>query len=597
MVLTVLLCLIPVLPLVAPVQYYTLDTPLGKVTGLHLTLESGATIYQFLNIPFALPPVGELRFKKPVPAERWRSIHDGTEHGPSCPQEIPAATKVILQNTELSEDCLHLNVYTSGGLTTTANKSVMVYFHGGAYLTGQSQLYDGSGLALNGDVIVVTANYRLGVLGFFSTGDSVAKGNYGLWDQIEALRWVKNNIRSFGGNPDSVTIFGQSAGGFSVSLLALIPENKGLFNRVIMQSGAFSSAYAVNEKPKDFAITFSYLAQCKNMQTSQAMLDCARRLPLDSIIPTQKNAIRMAMLSPGSLFHPSCAPVIDGELIKQDPMLSVKNSSSDVYNFFQSLDVMAGCVDGEGSLINFILPYMEDTFGFNTSAGVPTSVLRSYFARMIAEELYNNKSNVLKAIVDKFGSSDNEIQARKIVQLYGDIFFYVPMIKALDLHASDNTESKTFQYLFSEQNPLPVSGMPPPSWFPWAEHGADVMFLFGLELMEEMNVPMSSSIKGFVMQFRTYLANFAKYGDPNRGIGDGDRWPEYDSVNRSYINLTASSISQHQSMYSDRVKFWETDLPRIASTMVTGGAASLTTARWIGPIILFINYLFWFMKM
>ncbi|XP_033748514.1 carboxylesterase 1D-like [Pecten maximus] len=592
MVYTVLLCLLPVLPLVAPVQYHTLDTPLGKVAGRQVPVGTGNTVYKFLKIPYAKPPVGELRFQKPVAVERWSSIHDSTEHGPSCLQAIPATIKNVLENKEVSEDCLHLNVYTSGGLSSTTNKSVMVFFHGGAFVTGQAQLYDGSGLALNGDVIVVTANYRLGVLGFFSTGDSVARGNYGLWDQIEALKWVKNNIRSFGGNPDSVTIFGESAGGFSVSLLALIPQNKGLFHRVIMQSGTYSSAYAINEKPKDFAITFSYLSKCKNVQTSQAIFDCVRNIPTDLIIPTQTNAIRMGLLAPDSLFRPSCAPVVDGELIKRAPMVSMKNTSSDVYAFFQSLDVIAGCVSAEGSLLHaYIYPYMEESYGFNTSEGVPSSLLRSYFARVVAEQLYKNQSNVWKAIVDKFGSSDIQVQARKIMDLYGDIFFYMPMIKTLDIHASNNKDSSTFQYLFSEPNLVSLSGKPHPSWFRGSEHGTELIFLFGIEQMKSMNINISSSTLDFVKQIITYWANFAKYGDPNHGADDGTRWPEYDEVNRSYIDLAVSSISQQKSMFRDRVKFWEKDLPLIASTPVTDRAASLMSVKWTLLIMLFLYHL------
>ncbi|OWF39737.1 carboxylesterase 1E-like [Mizuhopecten yessoensis] len=593
MILPVLLFLLPILPLAMfqaqPVQYHTLGTPLGKLTGRQIAFGTDATVYQFLKIPFAKPPVGDLRFQKTVPVERWSSIHDSTEHGPSCLQEIPAAIKQFLSNKEVSEDCLHLNVYTSGDLSPTTNKSVMVFFHGGGFLTGQAQLYDGSGLAVNGDVIVVTVNYRLGVLGFFSTGDSVARGNYGLWDQIEALKWVQNNIGSFGGNPNSVTIFGESAGAFSVSLLSVIPENKGLFQRVILQSGDYSSYYAINKKPNDFATAFSYQSKCRNLQTSQAMFDCVRNIPADRIIPTQNKAILFSLLAPDSLFNSPLAPVIDGDLIKSDPVESAQNTSSDMIAFFQSLDLMAGCVSTEGSLLQaYIYPYMETKYDFNTSEGVPTSLLRSYFARTLAEQLYNNQSNVWRAIVDKFGSSDIEVQARKIMDLYGDVFFYLPMIRAVDLHSSNNKDGNTFQYMFSEPTPIPISGKQQPSWFRGSEHGADLIFLFGIEKLNRI-ISIPSSTMDFVQQLRTYWTNFANNGDPNRGRNVNIRWPEYNSANRSFIDLAASSVSQQTAMLQDRVKFWEKDLPLIASTNVTDSAVSLATAKWTILIMLFVN--------
>ncbi|XP_060064190.1 carboxylesterase 1C-like [Ylistrum balloti] len=597
MALSVRLCILIVLTLfscqVSPVQYHTLDTPLGKVTGRQVSVGTEGTVYEFLKIPYAKPPVRELRFKKPVPVERWSSILDSTEHGPSCIQDIPTHLKVVLTNKDISEDCLHLNVYTSGGFAPTTNKSVMVFFHGGGYVNGQAQLYDGSGLALDGDVIVVAANYRLGVLGFFSTGDPVARGNYGLWDQIEALKWVKNNIRSYGGNPNSVTIFGESAGGFSVSLLSLIPENKGLFHRVIMQSGTYNSSYALRRNPKGFAITFSFLAKCKNLISSQLMLDCVRNIPTDRILQAQKSAINVGYLAADSLFTPPLAPVIDGDLIKTNPAVAVTNTSSDVYKFFQSLDIIAGCVSAEGSLIpSFLLPPMEDIYSFNTSEGVPISLFRTYFARVVTENIYNNHSNVRKAIVDKYGSSDKRVQGRKVVDMYGDVFFYMPMIKTLDIHSLNNKVSQSFQYLFSEPSPVPISGKALPTWFHGSEHGADLVFLFGKEELQQLNISISTSTNNFVKQFRTYWANFAKYGDPNTGEEESTVWPEYDSVNRTYIDLAVSSITQQTNMFRDRVKFWEKDLPLIASTYVTDGTTSLATAKWTLIIMLILQLLF-----
>lgn len=567
-------------------QFQILETPLGTVMGVRLSLESG-TVYQFRNIPYAKPPVGPLRFQKPVPMEPWSNMYDSSMFGPSCIQDIPKMYIDFLQNKNMSEDCLSLNVYTSGELSPRANRSVMVWFHGGAYVNGQAQLYDGSPLAIKGNVVVVTANYRLGVLGFFSTGDSVAKGNYGLWDQIEVLKWVQKNIRSFGGNPNSVTIFGESAGGFSVSLLSFIPETRGLFQRIIMQSGAFNSPYAVCRNPKDFAVRFSYISKCKDILTSKAMYDCVRELSTRDVLKAQNTAMRLSMLSANSLFALPLGPVIDMDLIKSEPTEIAGNTSSAGYEYFRSLDVMAGCVNAEGSLLTFtVFPYMAEKMGFNASDGVPTSVLKSYFARTVSEQLYNNHSNVWRAIVDKFGSSDMAVQARKIVDLYGDMFFYLPMIRTVDLHAANNTASNTFQYLFSERSPRPLFGSSPP-WFRGAEHAAELAFLFGIEKLKYVNITPSEAQLHLSDDMITYWTNFAKFGDPNTGGGARIRWPNYDTESRTYINL-ASRISQQVNMFGDRVKFWEKDLPLIASRDVASatGTSLVATGLLVGVVCL-----------
>ncbi|XP_069103815.1 pyrethroid hydrolase Ces2e-like [Argopecten irradians] len=240
----------------------------GSIEGVLVPFPNG-NVYQFKGIPYAKPPVGPLRFSKPVKQPPWSDTLNATEYKPGCIQSDPG-------NLPTSEDCLFLNVYVPSEVSAIANKTVMVWIHGGGYTSGAGSLYDGSFLALHGDVIVVTLNYRLGVLGFFSTGDANARGNYGLWDQIEALKWVKSNIRNFGGNPDSVTLFGESAGAFSVSHLAIMPSNKGLFHRVIMQSGSLGSFGSVIRYPADAASNFGSFLQCSGSDNSELLLTCLR---------------------------------------------------------------------------------------------------------------------------------------------------------------------------------------------------------------------------------------------------------------------------------------------------------------------------------
>ena len=199
-------------------------------------------VLQFRGIPFAAPPVGERRFLPPGPAPAWEGERDATRPGPSAVQ-VPDGLMAMLGGNamEVSEDCLHLNVSTPG--CDDAARPVMVWIHGGGFLRGSGSIpwYDGAALASRGDVVVVTLNYRLAALGFLWLGDLDAtyrsSGVNGLLDQVAALEWVRDNIAAFGGDPDNVTIFGESGGGRKVLSLMASPEAAGLFHRAISQSG------------------------------------------------------------------------------------------------------------------------------------------------------------------------------------------------------------------------------------------------------------------------------------------------------------------------------------------------------------------------
>ncbi|XP_039618330.1 carboxylesterase 5A-like [Polypterus senegalus] len=182
-------------------------------------------VHEYLGIPFAKPPLGSLRLSAPEPPEPWTGVRDATRHPAICIQNVDfiekflEEVKLTLQIPVVSEDCLYLNIYTPAESNKESRLPVMVWIHGGGLMMGAATIYDGSALAAYENVVVVVIQYRLGILGFLSTGDDHCRGNWGLLDQIAALQWVQRNIKTFGGDPDSVTIFGESAGGCSVSAL------------------------------------------------------------------------------------------------------------------------------------------------------------------------------------------------------------------------------------------------------------------------------------------------------------------------------------------------------------------------------------------
>ncbi|MEW8563416.1 MAG: carboxylesterase family protein, partial [Candidatus Thiodiazotropha sp.] len=226
----------------------SVETRLGKIVGTTKEVDvfgKKMTVDKYHGIPYAEPPVGDLRFKKPVPKESLPSPFQATKHGSICYQInlFPG-----LDNLTRSEDCLFLNIYAPSKRKEPL--AVMVWIHGGGFMCGASDLSISDTLASYGDVIIVTVNYRLTVWGFLSTGDANAPGNIGFWDQHLAIKWVHDNIQAFGGDPNRVTIFGESAGGMSVTYQSLYSGNKDLFQRVIAQSGTLW-ATAAKDTMKD----------------------------------------------------------------------------------------------------------------------------------------------------------------------------------------------------------------------------------------------------------------------------------------------------------------------------------------------------------
>ncbi|XP_055284609.1 liver carboxylesterase-like, partial [Moschus berezovskii] len=221
------------------------ETAQGRVLGNYVSLKGFAQpVAVFLGIPFAKPPLGSLRFAPPQPAEPWTFVKNTTSHAPMCSQSTVLAemssdfnSRMKSVKPKFSEDCLYLNIYTPADLTKRRRLPVMVWIHGGALLMGGASAHDGLVLSAHENVVVVTIQYRLGIWGFFSTGDEHSRGNWGHLDQVAALHWVQENIANFGGDPGSVTIFGVSAGGESVSVLVLSPLAKNLFHRAISESG------------------------------------------------------------------------------------------------------------------------------------------------------------------------------------------------------------------------------------------------------------------------------------------------------------------------------------------------------------------------
>lgn len=272
-------------------------------------------VTSFRGIPFAAPPVGDLRWRPPAPPARWDQPIDATAFGDSCVQPTYSGQAPVTQ----SEDCLTANVWTPAGTAAGANLPVMVWIYGGGFSIGSSALpdYDGSNFAERG-VVLVSFNYRLGKLGYFAHPALTAEdpdgdlGNYGLMDAVAALQWVQDNIAAFGGDPDNVTIFGESAGGMTVNYLMTSPRSRGLFHKAISQSG-FSRLPLppIRGADPDTAEQqgISFAESLGVTGTGPAAAQALRGLAADEIIGAGGGAVRLA----------PTMPMLDGHLLVENP--------------------------------------------------------------------------------------------------------------------------------------------------------------------------------------------------------------------------------------------------------------------------------------
>ena len=319
-------------------QDVTVETNIGTIIGELYRGSYNATpftVSRFLGIPFAEAPIGERRFRKPIKKARFAEPLIAKSMSPACAR-IDSPTLGGTANN-FHEDCLYLNVLVAGDAIGSNNrKAVLVWIYGGGFQSGSQGIYTSPTLAGLNDVILVTLNYRLSIYGFLSTGESHMTGNYGLWDQHMAIQWVHDHIANFGGDPNRVTIFGESAGANSVVYQALHEGNRGLFHRVIAQSGAGTSAWALSKSPKmDFDRTVNR-TECM-VGTLPSVIKCLQNKTKDEI----ESAVQGLRFS----------PVYDRDFVMIHPVDIFKNETgqaSEILKSFGKLDFVLGVTSDEG---------------------------------------------------------------------------------------------------------------------------------------------------------------------------------------------------------------------------------------------------------
>ncbi|MCG8588831.1 MAG: carboxylesterase/lipase family protein [Proteobacteria bacterium] len=298
----------------------TITTQSGRLEG---TLERGVCVFR--GIPYALPPTGPRRFRAPEPMPPWSGVRSALEPGASAPQaqiRVPVVSRFTsTRGLQPDEDCLFLNVFTPAA--DGRRRPVMVWIHGGAYVmgSGSSALYQGHRLARRGDVVVVTLNYRLGALGFLNLKSALPghPANLGLRDQLAALAWVRDHIEAFGGDPENVTIFGESAGGMSVGTLLGVPAARGLYHRAILQSGAADNVSSPEQAARVAEVFASELGLSR---WDPGVLES---LPVARILSAQARVAMKLALYLGAL---PWQPSVDGDLLPEAPLAAIAGGNA-----------------------------------------------------------------------------------------------------------------------------------------------------------------------------------------------------------------------------------------------------------------------------
>ena len=490
-----------------------IETSSGRLEG-----EAQGNVLVFRGIPFAKSPVGPLRFRPPEPPDPWTGIRAATSFGPGGPQGVnPVAAVLPVFVPETSEDCLYLNVFTPD---TTGKRPVLVWIHGGGNITGAGSqlLYDGSELVRRGDVVVVTLNYRLGIFGFLH-GRSVAgeafptSGNEALLDQITALQWVQKEIAAFGGDPDNVTIAGESAGGTNVAALMGMPAARGLFHKAIMQSSGTVGHHLSLERA---ARVFSAILDAVGLPPSDASQ--LRQFSGEALLDLQT---RVGMV------NGAFGPVIDGDVLPRSTYEAIEAGET------AGVPIIVGTVGDEMTVFGLMDPSLPglDEAGLLARADAITSGRGQE-----AIDLYRTERQ-----------TDGEALPPPALwsAMLTDHNFFVPAMRFAELQSN---QAPSYAYLFTWQSAIMggVFG---------SIHGIDLPFMWGLhnDLGLVSLVSDLTTAEPLSTMFQDALLAFVRTGDP---ATSALAWPAYAPPRRSTMIFDRRSMIEDAPRQVER-QFWD----------------------------------------
>jgi len=469
-----------------------IETGSGPVQG---KISQGVS--QFLGIPFAAPPVGNLRWRPPVSPQPWQDTLNTVAYGDTCAQ---TNTLGVFAAPSASEDCLYVNIFARTDINPGAKLPVMIWIYGGALFDGESDDYDGSKLVKQGNVLVVTFNYRLNVFGFIShpalDDEGHAFSNYGFMDQQFVFQWVRDNITAFGGDPENVTIFGESACGRSVLAHLVSPPASGLFQRAIMESGAGLPTVSL-DTAEAAGVDFATQVGCQSNDPIQTT-ECLRSLSVEEIQSMAPSYQSRQILT------------IDGTILTQ-PLDSALAAGD-----FNQVPIIAGTNKDENTLF---VGLSELTSGSALTADGYTDQINSSYG--------NNAA----AVLAQYPLSDYDAPALAYSAVTTDSGYVCPALRADRLFAAF---VPVYAYEFTDRT---APAFAPAVSFPYgAYHTSEIQYLFPLYhgaqgTPNELNDAQQALSDDMV----SYWTRFADTGDPN--TSSTPEWPAYTGDNPKYQSL------------------------------------------------------------
>ncbi|XP_076040560.1 acetylcholinesterase-like [Oratosquilla oratoria] len=527
-----------------------LQTQKGSVAGITETTATGKQVDSWYGIPYAKPPVGEFRFRHPQPIDRWRGVKEAKRPPNSCVQvpddffgDFPGAT-MWNANTEMSEDCLYINVIVPKPRPRKA--AVMVWIYGGGFYSGTSTLevYDMKILASEQNVVLVSFQYRVASLGFLYMDTTDTPGNTGLFDQHMALQWVHDNIHVFGGNPDNVTIFGESAGAASVSLHLLSPLSRNLFSRAIMQSGSATAPWGIISKEESIVrgLRLAEAVGCPHTRDNMtAVVACLRATNASDLVRNEPS---------GNIMEFPFVPIIDGVFLDEHPVKALQNRN------FKKTNILMGSNSEEGFW--FIMYFLTDFFRREENI----QITRDQFERSV-RDLHPYFNDVIRQAImfeytDWLNPDDGDMNRDAIDKMVGDYHYVCNVNEFANYYAQSG--NNVFMYYFVHRSTQNL-------WPKWmgVMHGDEISFVFGQPFNPKYGY--NELEQDLSRRMMTYWANFAKTGNPSEnedGEWDHTYWPVHTHTERSYLTLSTNISVIGKGPRLKKCAFWKKFLPKLS---------------------------------
>ncbi|KAK3089956.1 hypothetical protein FSP39_008018 [Pinctada imbricata] len=537
------------------------NTKYGRIRGFLSNGLEGQKVEQYLGIPFAAPPIVDLRFENPVPPAEWEGIRNCTVLPPACPQnpDLLYIRKHTPKFNKENEDCLYLNVYVPQDRGPSL-LPVLLYIHGGSNRVGMGAMLRGDILAGYGKIVVVNFNYRLGSLGFYAVKKEGLNGNYGFLDQVMAMQWVKDNIATFGGDPERVTIAGHSAGAADAGFHILSPLSKGLFQQVMIMSGSPLAFWGI--AAPDWPSGTNINDACIDLLCPNA--------GMRQFYPTLKEYLRGIHWREFKNKDNSPTPVryrevltfpvaiVDGYFVTERPEVTLKKGKFNGDNFVFSFTRDEGALD------------VVAVQGFFDNKPMTMDMFRQ--ALDWYQPIYPYVPNLKELILHEYGgwewypdNEDHDTISQRFTRMESDVVFISPMIKMADMmsKSTENIRVFTFDHVSSATEKPNWLGVP---------HGEDLFYIFGIPFVGfeypngTVDIPYTDLDRNVSRIMMSTWSNFVKYGKlSNNAEKDGRK---YNGTKRRYtkIESTKSSIliSELENYQPQKMAFWNDLLPRIS---------------------------------